>query len=87
MKINMLNMDTDEVEVREVDINNPESIMDFIMETRESYNLSEDDTEKLFDDIFRTDDNFDPYEGISKEELELYNSVSPGLSMTPVGEA
>ena len=39
---------------------------------------------KLFDDIFRTDDNFDPYEGISKEELELNNSVSPGLSMTPV---
>ena len=54
MKINMLNMDTDEVEVREVDINNPESIMDFIMETRESYNLSDDDTEKLFDDIFST---------------------------------
>ena len=54
MKINMLNMDTDEVEVREVDINNPESIMDFIMETRESYNLSDDDTEKLFDDIFNT---------------------------------
>tara|TARA_R110000823_G_scaffold211228_1_gene341570 strand:- start:119 stop:289 length:171 start_codon:yes stop_codon:yes gene_type:complete len=47
-------MDTDEVEVREVDINNPESIMDFIMETRESYNLSDDDTEKLFDDIFST---------------------------------
>ncbi len=54
MKINMLNMDTDEVEVREVDINNPESIMDFIIETRESYNLSDDDTEKLFDDIFNT---------------------------------
>ena len=57
MKINMLNMDTDEVEVREVDINNPESIMDFIMETRESYNLSDDDTEKLFDSIFSTDND------------------------------
>ena len=54
MKINMLNMDTDEVEVREVDINNPESVMDFIMETRESYNLSDDDTEKLLDSIFST---------------------------------
>ena len=57
MKINMLNMDTDEVEVREVDINNPESVMDFIMETRESYNLSDDDTEKLFDSIFSTDND------------------------------
>ena len=57
MKINMLNMDTDEVEVREVDINNPESVMDFVMETRESYNLSDDDTEKLFDSIFSTDND------------------------------
>ena len=29
---------------------------------------------------------FDPYEGISKEELELYNSVPPCSSMTPVGD-
>ena len=54
MKINMLNMDTDEVEVREVDINNPESVMDFINETQESYNLSDEDTEKLLDSIFGT---------------------------------
>ena len=54
MKVNMLNADTDEVEVREVDINNPESVMDFIMETRESYNLSDEDTEKLLDSIFGT---------------------------------
>tara|TARA_R110000796_G_scaffold188724_1_gene305644 strand:+ start:390 stop:581 length:192 start_codon:yes stop_codon:yes gene_type:complete len=57
MKINMLNADTSEVEVREVDINNPESVMDFIMETRESYNLSDDDTEKLLDSIFSTDND------------------------------
>ena len=54
MKVNMLNADTDEVEVREVDINNPESIMDFVIETRESYNLSDEDTEKLLDSIFGT---------------------------------
>ena len=30
------------------------------------------------------EDNFDPYEGLSKEEIELYNSVPPCSSMTPV---
>ena len=54
MKVNMLDADTGEVEVREVDINNPESIMDFVIETRESYNLSDEDTEKLLDSIFGT---------------------------------
>jgi hypothetical protein len=54
MKVNMLNADTGEVEVRKVDINNPDSIMDFVIETRESYNLSDEDTEKLLDSIFGT---------------------------------
>ena len=54
MKINTLNADTGEVEVRKVDINNPDSIMDFVIETRESYNLSDEDTEKLLDSIFGT---------------------------------
>ena len=54
MKINTLNADTGEVEVKEVDINNPESVMDFVIETRESYNLSDEDTEKLLDSIFGT---------------------------------
>ena len=57
MKVNMLNMDTNEVEVREVDINNPESVMDFVMETRESHNLSDEDTDKLIESIFGTDSN------------------------------
>jgi hypothetical protein len=57
MKVNMLNMDTDEVEVREVDINNPESVMDFINETQESYNLSDDETDRLLESIFSTDSN------------------------------
>ena len=30
------------------------------------------------------DDNFDPYEGLSKEEIELFNSVPPCSSMTSV---
>jgi hypothetical protein len=54
MKVNMLNADTGEVEVRKVDINNPDSIMDFVIETRESYNLSDEDTERLLDSIFGT---------------------------------
>ena len=31
------------------------------------------------------EDDFDPYEGISKEELELYNSVPTCSSMTSTG--
>jgi|TARA_R110000765_G_scaffold120577_1_gene216318 hypothetical protein len=54
MKINMLNADTGEVEVREVDINNPESIMNFVVETKESLNLSDEETDKLLDSIFGT---------------------------------
>ena len=54
MKINMLNADTGEVEVREVDINNPESIMNFVVETKESLNLSDEETDKLLDSIFST---------------------------------
>ena len=54
MKINMLNADTGEVEVREVDINNPNSVMDFVMETKESFNLSDEETDKLLDTIFST---------------------------------
>ena len=54
MKINMLNADTGEVEVREVDINNPNSVMDFVMETKESFNLSDEETDKLIDSIFST---------------------------------
>ena len=54
MKINMLNADTGEVEVREVDINNPNSVMDFVMETKESFNLSDEETDKLLDSIFGT---------------------------------
>ena len=54
MKVNMLNADTDEVEVREVDINNPESIMNFVVETKESLNLSDEETDKLLDSIFGT---------------------------------
>ena len=54
MKVNTLNADTGEVEVKEVDINNPESVMDFVIETRESFNLSDEDTEKLLDSIFGT---------------------------------
>ena len=54
MKINMLNADTGEVEVREVDINNPNSVMDFVMETKESFNLSDEETDKLLDSIFST---------------------------------
>jgi len=34
MIVNMVNADTGEVEVREVDINNPNSVMDFVMETK-----------------------------------------------------
>ena len=55
MKVNMLNADTGEVEVREVDMNNSESILDFINETQESYNLSDDETDKLLESIFSTD--------------------------------
>jgi hypothetical protein len=54
MKVNMLNADTGEVEVREVDINNPESVTDFVVETKESYNLSDEETDKLIDSIFGT---------------------------------
>ena len=36
----------------------------------------------ILDETFSND--FDPYEGISKEEMELYNSVPPCSSMTPV---
>jgi len=54
MKVNMLNADTGEVEVREVDMNNPESIMDFVVETKESFNLSDEETDKLLDSIFDT---------------------------------
>jgi hypothetical protein len=54
MKVNMLDADTGEVEVREVDINNPESIMNFVVETKESLNLSDEETDKLLDSIFST---------------------------------
>jgi hypothetical protein len=54
MKVNMLDADTGEVEVREVDINNPESIMNFVVETKESLNLSDEETDKLLDSIFGT---------------------------------
>ena len=54
MKVNMLNADTGEVEVREVDMNNSESIMDFVVETKESFNLSDEETDKLLDSIFDT---------------------------------
>ena len=37
-----------------------------------------------FDILDETFSKFDPYEGISKEEMELYNSVPPCSSMTPV---
>ena len=46
MIVNMVNADTGEVEVREVDINNPESVMDFVVETKESFNLSDEETDK-----------------------------------------
>ena len=55
MKINMLNADTGEVEVRKVDMNDPESITEFINETQESYNLSDEDTDRLLESIFSTD--------------------------------
>ena len=55
MKVNMLNADTGEVEVRKVDMNDPESITDFINETQESYNLSDEDTDRLLESIFSTD--------------------------------
>ena len=32
------------------------------------------------------DNDFDPYEGLDPDEEELYNSVPPSTSMTPVGE-
>ena len=54
MKVNMLNADTGEVEVREVDINNPESVTDFVVETKELLNLSDEETDKLIDSIFST---------------------------------
>ena len=54
MIVNMVNADTGEVEVREVDINNPNSVMDFVMETKESFNLSDEETDKLLDSIFST---------------------------------
>jgi hypothetical protein len=54
MIVNMVNADTGEVEVREVDINNPESIMNFVVETKESLNLSDEETDKLLDSIFST---------------------------------
>jgi len=54
MKVNMLNADTGEVEVREVDINNPESVTDFVVETKELLNLSDEETDKLIDSIFGT---------------------------------
>ena len=57
MIVNMVNADTGEVEVREVDINNPNSVMDFVMETKESFNLSDEETDKLIDSIFGTDTN------------------------------
>ena len=55
MEVNMLNADTGEVEVRKVDMNDPESITDFINETQESYNLSDEDTDRLLESIFSTD--------------------------------
>ena len=54
MIVNMVNADTGEVEVREVDINNPESITNFVTETRGTHNLSDEDTEKLIESIFST---------------------------------
>ena len=54
MKVNMLNADTGEVEVREVDINNPESVTDFVVETKELLNLSDEETDNLIDSIFST---------------------------------
>ena len=57
MIVNMFNVDTNEVEVREVDMNDPESVMDFVMETKESLNLSDEETDKLIDSIFSTDND------------------------------
>ena len=37
-----------------MDINNPESVTDFVVETKESYNLSDEETDKLIDGIFGT---------------------------------
>ena len=54
MIVNMFNVDTNEVEVREVDINNPESVEDFVAETKELLNLSDEETDKLIDSIFST---------------------------------
>ena len=54
MIVNMFNVDTNEVEVREVDINNPESVEDFVAETKELLNLSDEETDKLIDSIFGT---------------------------------
>ena len=71
MKINMLNMDTDEVEVREVDMNDPESVMDFVMETKESLNLSDEETDKLIDSIFSTDTNSIVGEGVLHAHLPI----------------
>ena len=39
--------------------------------------------EKRLEKIVDPDADFDSYEGISKEERELYNSVPPSSSMTP----
>ncbi len=36
--------------------------------------------------IERVKEEFDPYEGITNEEKELYNSVPPTDTMTPVKE-
>jgi hypothetical protein len=36
--------------------------------------------------IKRVKKEFDPYEGITDEEKELYNSVPPADTMTPVKE-
>ena len=57
MIVNMFNVDTNEVEVREVDMNDPESVIDFVAETKELLNLSDEETDKLIDSIFSTDND------------------------------
>ena len=63
--------------------------MDISYDSEEWYNSLNDGDKKVVDEVMDElgyQELFDPYEGISKEELELYNSVPPCSSMTPVGD-
>ena len=74
-----------------IDVDEPMNLMDMDIsdESKEWYNSLAFGEKEIVDEVMDElgyQKVFDPYEGISKEELELYNSVPPCSSMTPVGD-